>query len=95
MASYSEDVKTTSKKSAKGMDPNEEYVEYTAPIIDPKHREIVAAVNGETIRIKRGVHVKIKRKFLKVLKQSAKQEMEAYWARERAHNKYNKAYMNL
>jgi hypothetical protein len=94
MASYSEDTKTT-RKFPKEKDPNEEYVEYTAPILDPKHREIVAAVNGETIRIKRGVPVKMKRKFLKVLKQSANQEMEAYWARERAHNQSQKAFMNL
>lgn len=91
----SEDTKSTNKKTVKNTDPNEEYVEYTAPIIDPKHREILVSVNGETIRIKRGVPVKIKRKFLKVLKQSAKQEMDAYWSRERAHNQSQKAFMNL
>ncbi len=57
----------------------EELVEYTAPV-DPtgKRVDVIVAVNGEMLRIKRGETVKIKRKFLEVLKQAARQEMAAW-----------------
>lgn len=58
---------------------NEELVSYTAPVMGAKDRkDVIVSVNGETIRIKRGVPVKIKRKFLKVLQQAADQEYAAY-----------------
>lgn len=66
-------------------DPNEELVEYIAPI-DPKGeaRDIVVAVNGEMIRIQRGRPVKIKRKFLKALQNADEQNMVAYRTMENA-----------
>ena len=58
----------------------EELVEYTAPLsADPAHSQpITASVNGESIRIKRGATVKIKRKFLEVIQQGQAQELAAY-----------------
>lgn len=75
---------------------NEDLVEYMAPILGvPNRRDIIVGVNGETIRIKRGVSVKIKRKFLKVLQNAAEQEMAAYMAMEHAQEQGKKALANM
>lgn len=66
---------------AKG-DPMEELVDYTAPLLpNMKRRDVFVAVNGETLRIQRGVPVKIKRKFYEALQNAAKQEYAAYESR--------------
>ena len=60
------------------IDPMEELVEYTAPLLpDLKKQEVICAVNGEIIRVQRGETVKIKRKFVKALERAAKQEVAA------------------
>lgn len=67
---------------AKG-DPMEELVDYTAPLLpNMKRRDVFVAVNGETLRIQRGVPVKIKRKFYEALQNAAKQEYAAYETRQ-------------
>ena len=64
-------------------DPMEELVDYTAPLLpDMKKRDILVGVNGETVRIQRGVPVKIKRKFYNALQYAARQEFAAYESRE-------------
>ena len=69
----------------KKQDPNEELVDYMAPLMGSATRkEVVVGVNGELIRIKRGVRVKIKKKFYRVLQQAADQELAAYRTMERA-----------
>ena len=84
---------TVQKKPAK---PNDELVEYTAPLLGvPNKKDIIVGVNGETIRIKRGVPVKIKRKFLKVLQQAADQELAAYRTMERAQEQGKRAAARL
>lgn len=70
--------------ATKKQNPNEELVDYMAPLGTGTKKDIVVGVNGETIRIKRGVRVKIKKKFLKVLQQAADQEYAAYQAKESA-----------
>ena len=70
----------TSKKK-----PGDELVDYVAPLMGSStKRDVVVGVNGELIRIKRGVHVKIKKKFYDVLQQSADQEAAALRSMERA-----------
>lgn len=65
-------------KSAPKVDPMEELVDYTAPLLaNLKKRDILVGVNGETLRIKRGVPVKIKRKFYEALQNAAQQEFAA------------------
>lgn len=60
-------------------DDPDELVDYTAPIIMGKaDQSIFVAVNGENIRIRRGVSVKIKRKFKEVLDNASEQEAAAY-----------------
>lgn len=72
-------AKKPGKKEPKKSTAGEELVEYTAPLMPWRtDREILVAVNGETIRIKRGVTVRIKRKFLEVLEHAAAQERAAY-----------------
>ena len=80
------------KKNSK----NEELVEYTAPLLGTKDRkDVIVGVNGETIRIKRGVKVKIPRKFLKVLQQAADQEYAAYQVMENAKRKSSQPVSHL
>lgn len=80
------------KKNSK----NEDLVEYTAPLLGAKDRkDVIVGVNGETIRIKRGVKVKIPRKFLKVLQQAADQEYAAYQVMENAKRKSSQPVSHL
>ena len=84
---------TAQKKPA---NPNDELVEYTAPLLGvPNKKDIIVGVNGETLRLKRGVPVKIKRKFLKVLQQAADQEIAAYKTMEQAQQQAHKAMAQL
>lgn len=76
---------TEPKKKGTATDPMEELVSFTAPI-DPtaRERDILLSVNGETIRIKRGSTVEIKRKFLECWNNSVAQKNAAYAAMEQA-----------
>lgn len=63
--------------------PGEELVDYTAPLLpNMKRRDVFVAVNGETLRIQRGVSVRIKRKFYEALQNAAKQEFAAFESRQ-------------
>lgn len=80
----------------KKQDPNEELVDYMAPLMGSATRkDVVVGVNGELIRIKRGVRVKIKKKFYKVLQQAADQELAAYRTMERAQEQGKRAVARL
>lgn len=71
------EAKKTEKTTAE-LDPNE-LVPYMAPLLPGKQqKDIFGAVNGETFRVKRGVQVMIKRKYLEVLNNAATQEYAAY-----------------
>lgn len=77
-------------------DPNEELVDYMAPLMGSATRkDVVVGVNGELIRIKRGVRVKIKKKFYRVLQQAADQELAAYQTMERAQEQGKRAVARL
>ena len=68
------------KAAVKAYDPNE-LIEYTAPLLPgSKQKDVWVAVNGETCVIKRGVTVKIKRKFLEALQNAQAQQYAAYRA---------------
>ena len=76
--------------------PNEELVDYMAPLMGSATRkDVVVGVNGELIRIKRGVRVKIKKKFYRVLQQAADQELAAYRTMERAQEQGKRAVAQL
>ena len=65
------------------VDPMEELVPYTAPLLpNLKKRDILVGVNGETLRIQRGVPVMIKRKFYNALLNASKQEFAAMMTRQ-------------
>lgn len=73
------------------IDPMEELVEYTAPLLpDLKKQEVICAVNGEIIRVQRGETVKIKRKFVKALERASKQEVAAMRGRIAMQQQANK-----
>lgn len=68
-------------EETKAYDPDE-LVDYTAPLLPgSKQKDVFCAVNGETCVIKRGVPVKIKRKFYDVLMSAQNQQLAAYQAR--------------
>jgi hypothetical protein len=59
----------------------EELVDYMAPIIGPGDQDMkpmFVGVNGETIRIKPGVPVRIKKKFLDALEHANDQRIAAW-----------------
>ena len=66
-------------------DPMEELVEFTAPY-DPTgaQRDILLSVNGETIRVKRGSTVQIKRKFVQLWEDANAQSAAARMTMEKA-----------
>lgn len=78
-----EDVRETGKAAA-AVDP-EELVDFTAPY-DPTGaaREILLSVNGETVRVKRGETVKLKRKFVEVWENANAQTAAARMTMEKA-----------
>ncbi len=79
-----------------GVPDPEEMVEYTAPMLyADRARDILAAVNGETIRIRRGVPVRIKRKFVEVLENARAQEDAAYAMMQKAQRNGTKALADM
>lgn len=63
----------------------EEMIDYQLPMVyTDRERDLVVGVNGELIRIKRGVPVRIKRKFVEVIEASERQKRSAYDAMKRA-----------
>ncbi len=84
-----------SKNKPEVLDP-EELVDFTAPY-DPtgEKRDIFLAVNGETLRVKRGETVQIKRKFVEAWNNSLAQTIEARRAREKAKDQAKAAMMDM
>ena len=78
------------------VDPMEELVDYTAPLLPQlKKRDVLVGVNGELIRIQRGVPVKIKRKHLEALQNAAAQEFAALAARQEIQRQGEKALASM
>lgn len=76
-------------------DPNE-LVDYTAPLLPgTKQRDVFVAVNGETCVIKRGIPVKVKRKFLEALNNAQAQQYAAYQAMAQIQQNGAKATANM
>ena len=68
----------TKVEETKVLDPNEE-IDYMAPILPGRtQKDVVCIVNGVMLRVKRGVPVKIKRKYHEALMNAQAQEMSVY-----------------
>lgn len=79
------------KKTEKAYDPNE-LVDYMAPLLPgTSQADVFCCVNGETCVIKRGIPVKIKRKFYDVLMNANAQHLAAYQAKAEMKKKSTKA----
>ncbi len=85
----------TKDKEPKAKDP-EELVDFTAPY-DPtgEKRDIFLAVNGETLRVKRGETVQIKRKFVEAWNNSLAQTIEVRRAQEKARDQAKTPLMDM
>lgn len=73
--------KSETKVPDAGAYDGEELVEYTAPIVggDPSSmKPLFVSVNGETIALKPGVPVRIKRKFLDAILAANGQQLAAW-----------------
>lgn len=82
MSEKKKDLEAEAK--AKALDPNE-LVEYNAPLLPGRtQRDILVIVNGESLRLKRGMTHKIKRKFKEALDNANKQAMSIYSAIDEA-----------
>ena len=78
------------------VDYYEELVDYIAPLLGAgEPQDIFAGVNGQNIRIRRGEPVKIKRKFLEVLKNADAQERAALTAMQKAKENSLKPYAEM
>lgn len=68
-----------------GLPDPEELVDYMVPRgYGEKERDLVVAVNGQGIRIKKGERVQIKRKFVEAIENSLRQRASAEAAMDRA-----------
>ena len=84
------------RKSPAAPDRGDELVDYMAPrFVRGDERPIFVGVNGENIRIQRGVPVRIKRKFLEALANAQTQEYAAYQAIRAAQEQGKKALAEL
>jgi hypothetical protein len=68
-------------KAAKALTP-EEYLEQRVPVMlykdgDKYKDDVVLAINGERVQIRRGVQVYVKRKFAQILENQYRQQMVA------------------
>lgn len=87
---------TKAEAVAAGTASGDELVDYFAPVLHGENRQdIFVAVNGESLVIKRGVQVQIKRKFYEVLQNAQAQELCAYEAMETAKRQGEKALTNF
>lgn len=84
------------EQPAPKVDPMEELVDYTAPLLPHlKKRDILVGVNGELLRIQRGVTVKIKRKHYEALQNAAAQEFAALEARQEIQRQGERALASM
>ena len=73
----------------------EEYVDFLIPRATPEDRPVFLGVNGESIRVKPGEPVRVKRKFAEVYQAAQAQERAAVEAQQRAREASKKALADL
>lgn len=77
-------------------DPEEEYVEVTLFKDGRDYKDdVFVAVNGERLQIKRGVPVRIKRKFARVIEASLAQDVAAADVMDAYHSQYTDMMRNI
>ena len=82
-------AKTNGKMSKKDRDWLNEYVEIKLHKDGREYKDDVSvSVNGENCVIKRGVKVRVKRKFALALEQSRRQDIKAVEHTDKLHNEY-------
>lgn len=79
----------------KNIDPGEEYVDFMIPITSPDDRPVFIGVNGDGIRVKPGVPVRVKRKYVEAWEHSMEAKIEAMRTRINAQNASKRALADL
>lgn len=77
------------------IDRGEEYVEFMVPFSGPDAKPELIGVNGEFIRVKPGVTVSVKRKFVEAWNNSQAQARAAWQTQVNAQNASRKALAEL
>ena len=87
-------VKKEPEAPAEAIDRGEEYVDYLIPM-SADNAPVLIGVNGQTIRVRPGEPVRIKRKFVEAYEHSVAQQAAAWKAQIAAQNASNKALADL
>ena len=77
------------------IDRSEEYVDFIIPLTSPDDRPVFIGVNGDAIRVKPGVNVKVKRKFVEAWEHSMEAKREAMQTRINAQKASKRALAEL
>ena len=89
-------TKTKTEVETTVVNDPDELVDYTGPLLPGgKQKDIFCSVNGETCQIKRGIPVKIKRKFYEVLMNAQAQQVAAYQTIANIQKQSNKAAVDM
>lgn len=76
-------------------DPGEEYVDFMLPFNGTDTKPVMIGVNGEFIRVRPGVTVSVKRKFVEAWLNAQTQERAAWESQIKAQNAGRKALAEL
>ena len=82
-------------KTTPAPDAGDEYVDFLIPRAAPDDRPVFLGVNGETVRVRPGETVRVKRRFAEVWANAQAQERAAYETCRRAQEASKKALANL
>ena len=82
-------------KTTAPRETGEDYIDFLIPRAAPDDRAVFLGVNGETVRVRPGETVRVKRKFAEVWANARAQERAAYETCRRAQEASKKALANL
>ena len=85
----------TEKTESAALDRGEEYVDFMIPFNGTDTRPELIGVNGEFIRVRPGVQVRVKRKFVEAWEHAQAQERAAWQTQLDAQNRSRRALAEL
>lgn len=78
------------EESAETVPDPEELVDFYRPPLpyEDANQDMILGINGETIGYKRGNHVKMKRKFVKLVEQNEQEQLAAMMKRKKMQDEF-------